>query len=130
MRSVRSNVPIFSTLVFLQNAAVLIKNILDKLGRNDLKSFKFQLRNFKKEGYDCVPLSKLEDKDTMDIATLLTDHYGCQEALWVTRDILQKINQRELVSQLESHKGKKQIHLHCTQTTRIFMYCKGLKDEF
>uniref|UniRef100_A0A3Q1HGX8 Pyrin domain-containing protein n=1 Tax=Anabas testudineus TaxID=64144 RepID=A0A3Q1HGX8_ANATE len=77
------------------------------LGKKELKSFKFQLKNHKRKGFNCIPRSKLEDKDTVDIATLVTDHYGCTEALGVTRDVLSKINQRALVSELESYTGKK-----------------------
>lgn len=59
------------------------------------------------KGFNCIPRSKLEEKDTADIATLVTDHYGCKEALGVTRDVLNKINQRELVSELDTYMGKK-----------------------
>lgn len=91
----------------MQNPAPLIKNTLDKLGTIDLKSFHFQLRHYTSSKYKPIPLSKLEGKDTMDIASLVTDNYGREEALRVTRNILKKMNQRELVSQLERHMGKK-----------------------
>lgn len=99
-----------------ENPSVVIKTTLDKLGRNKLKSFKFHLRNYNKEGYNSVPQSKLEDKDTVDIATLLTAHYGCEDALQVTRDILKKINQRDLGSQLESTIGVKEIRASSTES--------------
>lgn len=103
------NDSLISPLLFLQNSAEIIKNTLDQLGAENLKSFKFKLKNYKKEGYPSVPQSKLENKDIIDIATLVTDHYGSEKALKVTQEILQKINQRDLVSQLDSHVGKKII---------------------
>ncbi|XP_044054922.1 uncharacterized protein LOC122877435 [Siniperca chuatsi] len=91
------------------NPAPLIKNTLDRLRKADLKSFCFELENYANP----VPRSKLEDKDTMDISTLVTDHYGCEEALCITRNILQKINQNKLASQLINHAGEVKRHHRC-----------------
>ncbi|XP_028442420.1 sterile alpha motif domain-containing protein 9-like [Perca flavescens] len=85
-----------------ENPTVVIKNTLDKLGKGRLKSFKFQLNNHKAKGLEPIPRSKLEDKDAKDIATLMAEYYGREDALSVTREILQKINQRDLASQLDS----------------------------
>ncbi|KAM6938512.1 sterile alpha motif domain-containing protein 9 [Lycodopsis pacificus] len=41
----------------------------------------------------------------MDTATLMTDHYGSKEALQVTIDILEVIDQRRLARQLEKNTG-------------------------
>lgn len=70
--------------------------------------FKFQLRHYKKRDYLSVRQGILEDKeDAMDIATTVIGHYGCKDASRVTRDILNKINQRDLGSQVESNMSKK-----------------------
>ena len=71
-----------------------------------MKSFKFQLEYYELDGFDTIALSKLEDKDAKDIATLVTNHYGSKDALKVTQDILKKINQRKLFHQLEHDEGK------------------------
>ncbi|XP_039667445.1 caspase b-like [Perca fluviatilis] len=91
-----------------ENPTVVIKNTLDKLGKKRLKSFKFQLNNHKAKGLEPIARSKLEDKDAKDIATLMAEYYGREDALSVTRDILQKIDQRDLASQLASDNGTKQ----------------------
>ncbi|XP_029285418.1 uncharacterized protein LOC115006929 [Cottoperca gobio] len=93
-----------------ENPAPLIKNILDKLSINDVKSFLFELKHYTDSEYKPIPLSKLEGKDAIDIAMLVTDYYGCDKALCVTRDVLQNMNQRELVSQLQSHMGQMKLH--------------------
>ncbi|KAG8003330.1 Sterile alpha motif domain-containing protein 9 [Nibea albiflora] len=85
-----------------ENPSVVIKTMLDNLGEKKFKSFKFQLRHHKKEGFPSVPLSKLEGKDTMDIATVVTGYYGSKEASAVTQDILKKINQCDLAAQLDN----------------------------
>ena len=104
--SVQSTKSHFLISSVLQNHAPIIKNVLDKLGAKDLKSFHFHLEHYTDSEHKPIPRSKLEGADNMDIATLMTNHYS-GEVLGVTRDILHKIDQRELVSQVESHMGKK-----------------------
>ncbi|XP_062280878.1 uncharacterized protein LOC133985301 [Scomber scombrus] len=97
----------------ITNPAPIIKNILDKLGAKDLKSFHFELTHYTDSEHKPIPRGKLEGTDTMDIATLMTNHYS-GEVLGVTRHILHKIDQRELVSQVESHMGQiKPYHKGC-----------------
>uniref|UniRef100_A0A8C4DZ55 Pyrin domain-containing protein n=1 Tax=Dicentrarchus labrax TaxID=13489 RepID=A0A8C4DZ55_DICLA len=90
----------------LQNPSLLIKNTLDNLGARELKEFRFTLRNYRASEIARVPIpwSKLESKGTVDIATIVTEHYGCEEALVVTQVILKEINQRELASQLDGQR--------------------------
>lgn len=85
---------------------VEIQETLASLSKDDLKLFHFRLQDYTKSMQKPIPKSKLEDKDTIDTATLLTRHYGSEEALQVTKDILRDINQRELVRQLEKKTGK------------------------
>ncbi len=89
-----------------RNITVEIQKTLDNLGKDDLKSFHFHLREYKKPTYEPICLSKLENADTKDTANLLTNHYGATEALQVTKDVLTEINQRDLVRQLEENLGK------------------------
>uniref|UniRef100_A0A3Q2TGX8 Pyrin domain-containing protein n=1 Tax=Fundulus heteroclitus TaxID=8078 RepID=A0A3Q2TGX8_FUNHE len=59
-----------------------------------------------KPGYKSIPHGKLEDKDRLDTAKLLTAHYGSQDALLVTVDILEEINQNDLAQRLQRSMGK------------------------
>lgn len=71
----------------------------------DLKKFQFHLKHRGSEN-EPIRCSKLEDKDTMDTAKLMTDHYGSNEALRVTKDILKDINQLDLLREMENMLGK------------------------
>ncbi|KAJ4938991.1 hypothetical protein JOQ06_028454 [Pogonophryne albipinna] len=52
-----------------------------------------------------IPLCRLEGKDTSDIATVVTNHYGPDKALRITQHVLRDIHQRDLADQLQSHMG-------------------------
>ncbi|KAM4739951.1 sterile alpha motif domain-containing protein 9 isoform 2-T4 [Anableps anableps] len=80
---------------------MVIKNFLDDLLKDDVKKFHFHLSGYTQSKIKPVPRGKLEGKDTLDTAQLLTGHYGSQEALLVTINILKEIGQRELAYQLE-----------------------------
>ncbi|XP_040040581.2 uncharacterized protein LOC120824069 [Gasterosteus aculeatus] len=98
----RRKTPIVSTVPSDKpKITVEIQETLASLSKDDLKLFHFHLQDYTKLKQKPIPQSKLEDKDTMDTATLLTRHYGSEEALQVTKDILRDINQRELLLQLE-----------------------------
>lgn len=87
---------------------VEIKNILDDLLKVDLKTFIFHLRSQSHTESKRKPIcqSKLEDKDSMDIAKLMTDHYGSKEAPQVAIQTLKEINQLKLACQLEERISK------------------------
>ncbi|XP_076010585.1 sterile alpha motif domain-containing protein 9-like [Genypterus blacodes] len=93
------------------NVTVEIQDILSDLSSENFKEFHFHLREHSKSKGRGIPLSKLRDKDTIDTATLLTDHYGSEEALEVAVDILQRINQNDHVHQLKRKLG--QMALRC-----------------
>ncbi|XP_061895144.1 sterile alpha motif domain-containing protein 9 isoform X1 [Entelurus aequoreus] len=78
-----------------------IQNILEELAKDDFKKFQYFLQDKKNEKNVRIPWGKLENKDTMDTAKLLSDHHGDQ-ALTVTRDVLVEINQYDLASRLEN----------------------------
>ncbi|XP_044054917.1 sterile alpha motif domain-containing protein 9 [Siniperca chuatsi] len=85
---------------------VEILNTLDNLSKDDLKRFHFNLKQYTESKCGPILWSRMEGKDTMDTAKLMTDHYGSDEALRVTKDILKEINQRDLLSQLEKNMGQ------------------------
>ncbi|XP_032364847.1 sterile alpha motif domain-containing protein 9 [Etheostoma spectabile] len=77
--------------------AVEIQKTLENLSKDNLKKFQFYEKS--------IPQGKLEGKDTVDTAKLMTEHHG-EDALRVTTDILQNIDQRELARQLENRMGQ------------------------
>lgn len=83
-----------------------IQNILDDLREDDLKKFIFHLTGSTDCKQKAIPRGKLEGKDRLDIAELMTDHYGGDEALRVTVDLLKEIGQRQLALQLERSIGE------------------------
>ncbi|XP_049444231.1 uncharacterized protein LOC125896001 [Epinephelus fuscoguttatus] len=95
-----------------ENPAPLIRNTLDELSTEDRKSFNFTLQLYTASKCKPIPKGKLEGKDSMDIATLVTNHYGHEEALRITRDILQTIHQCELASKLVRYTDQEK--LRCT----------------
>lgn len=102
----------------LQNATILIKDTLENLYAKDLKSFNLELLKYNKSEYKPIPKGRLEHQDIIDIALMMTQYYRCDEALRVTIDILNNIDQRELASQLQRNMGKKtlSLHTHCIFT--------------
>ncbi|XP_030582424.1 sterile alpha motif domain-containing protein 9-like [Archocentrus centrarchus] len=80
---------------------VEIERTLDNLSNDDLKRFHFYLHNNSK--HEPISWGKLEGKNSMDTAKLLTDHYRNQEALQVAVQILKDINQLNLACQLEKN---------------------------
>ena len=83
------------------NISVMIQETLKHLSKVDFKEFHFHLQTLHKP----IPQGKLEDKDTMDTAKLMTGHYG-SKALQVTKDILQEIKRCDLADELEKKMGK------------------------
>ncbi|XP_059197425.1 sterile alpha motif domain-containing protein 9-like [Centropristis striata] len=81
---------------------VEIQKILDNLSKNDLKQFHFY--EYNKSTDKSIPKGKLDGKDTMDTAQLMSGHYG-SKALQVTQDNLKEINQRQLAYELENKMG-------------------------
>ncbi|XP_053178657.1 sterile alpha motif domain-containing protein 9-like [Scomber japonicus] len=91
---------------------VEIQKTLDDLLKEDLKRFHFNLQQHTNSKCKPIPRGKLEGKDTMDTAKLLTEHYGSNEALQVTLEVLKEISQCDLACHLERNMGqlKQQCH--------------------
>ncbi|KAF3845519.1 hypothetical protein F7725_008682 [Dissostichus mawsoni] len=68
-----------------EKAAPLIKDNLDGLSTSDFNNFKFHLNHYTDPECTAIPLCKLEGKDTSDIATVVTSHYGPDKALRETK---------------------------------------------
>ncbi|XP_070765170.1 sterile alpha motif domain-containing protein 9 [Enoplosus armatus] len=92
----------------ISKVTVEIQKTLANLAIEDLKLFHFHLKQYTKSKHEAIPLCKLEGNDTMDTTKIITDHYGSEEALQVTKDILKEINQRDLVRQLEKKMGQQE----------------------
>ncbi|XP_059812060.1 uncharacterized protein zgc:174906 [Hypanus sabinus] len=71
----------------------LILKVLDELTEEDLKRFKFHLRESVKR--KLIPSGQLEDKTRVEIAQLLQNHYG-EKAVDITRDVIHAIPRRDL----------------------------------
>ncbi|XP_062280762.1 sterile alpha motif domain-containing protein 9 [Scomber scombrus] len=101
-----------ATLPDIPKITVEIQKTLDNLLKEDLKRFHFSLLQYTNSKRKAVPKGKLEGKDTMDTAKLLTEHYGSNEALQVTLDVLKEICQCDLACHLEKNMGqlKQQCH--------------------
>ncbi|XP_051803516.1 sterile alpha motif domain-containing protein 9-like [Acanthochromis polyacanthus] len=96
-----------------------IQKTLDNLSNDDLKAFHFNLQNTTHK-HKRIPRSKLENKNSRETATLLTDRYEHMEALQVTIQTLRNINQWNLALELERDTG--QLKQQCPPT-------KGAKKE-
>ncbi|XP_051231596.1 uncharacterized protein LOC127349754 isoform X2 [Dicentrarchus labrax] len=87
---------------------VEIQETLENLSKDDLKKFQFNLKEYTTSKYKPIPRSRVEGRDTMDTAQLMTDHYGSKDALQVTTDILMEIQQNELAGQLKKNMGQQE----------------------
>ncbi|KAM7012936.1 sterile alpha motif domain-containing protein 9 [Tautogolabrus adspersus] len=87
------------------NITVVIQDTLDNLLKEDLKKFHFYLQQYKRSQFEPIRQSKLEGRDTMDTAKIMTEHYGSNGALGVTVDVLRDIGQSQLALQLKNTMG-------------------------
>ncbi|XP_060890656.1 sterile alpha motif domain-containing protein 9-like [Labrus mixtus] len=100
-----------SVLPGVPNITVVIQQTLDNLIKEDFKKFHFHLKQYKTSQFEPIRERKLEGKDTMDTAKLMTDHYESNGALRVTVDVLRHISQCKLANQLENTMGGLEQHL-------------------
>ncbi|XP_020515514.2 sterile alpha motif domain-containing protein 9 [Labrus bergylta] len=107
----RKETMVTSVLPGVPNITVVIQETLDNLKKEDFKKFHFHLKQYKTSQFQPIRESKLEGKDTMDTAQLMTDHYESNGAVRVTVDVLREINQCELANQLENTMGGLEQHL-------------------
>ncbi|XP_073502138.1 NACHT, LRR and PYD domains-containing protein 6-like [Phyllobates terribilis] len=84
----------------------LILSILQELEKESFKRFKAYLRD--KEflglnGFSPIPRVQLEDKDCVDVADRLINHYTGDNALRVMKIVLEKINEKTLAQRIPNN---------------------------
>ncbi len=75
----------------------LIVNSLKELVKDDLKEFQWHLKN-----YERVSASEMENADVLDTVDKMVKHFGPEEAVRITVNILKKMNQNLLAQELEN----------------------------
>ncbi|XP_071358334.1 E3 ubiquitin-protein ligase TRIM21-like [Trachinotus anak] len=76
---------------------------LESLTDEQLKQFQWFLKQDDiAEGYSAIPEARLERADRQDTVDLMVQKYGCSDALWITKKILEKISRNDLVQRLSS----------------------------
>ncbi len=75
---------------------LLVKS-LKELGEDDLKEFKWFLKNHKH-----IPQSEIENADVFDTVDKMVERFGPEEAVRITVDMLRKMNQNHLAEELEN----------------------------
>jgi len=86
----------------------LLLNTLKNLETEELKEFQWFLKSLKQ-----LPASDLENAGRVKTVDKMVAHFGQEEAVKITAEILRKINQNNLADQVENghKKGKKVISL-------------------
>ncbi|CAL8310346.1 unnamed protein product [Lota lota] len=92
--------------VQLNPALPLLVGTLENLGKDDLKKFKFHLRELEMSPHKAITQSRLEDKDILDLADVMLDHYGPGAVLQATLLILPEIPRQDLIGDLEQKMGQ------------------------
>nr|XP_058142553.1 pyrin isoform X2 [Dasypus novemcinctus] len=81
---------------------------LEELVPYDLEKFKFKLQNTSREKEQTrIPRGLLQMAGPVEMASLLLNHYGEEDALRLTLQILRAINQRLLAEELHRATGQK-----------------------
>lgn len=75
----------------------LIVNSLKELVKDDLKEFQWYLKH-----HECVSASEMENADILDTVDKMVKHFGPEEAVMITINILKKMNQNLLAEELEN----------------------------
>ncbi|XP_062387361.1 NACHT, LRR and PYD domains-containing protein 12-like [Sardina pilchardus] len=84
-----------------ENSLDLLLKTLDELKSAELKRFRMYLSERTVEGFEPIPRGTLEDSDTTDVASIMTDAYGEEGRVKVTQTILRKMNLNNLADKLE-----------------------------
>ncbi|CAL8392478.1 unnamed protein product [Boreogadus saida] len=87
-------------------ARTLLLGILEDLGKDELKKFRFHLRELRMCSNDAIPKSRLEVKATTDLADVMLQHYGPDTALQAMLRVLPKIPRRDLKEDLKEKMGQ------------------------
>ncbi|XP_065447301.1 up-regulator of cell proliferation-like [Chrysemys picta bellii] len=79
----------------------LLLETLEELGKDDLKRFKWKLKEIKVENqYNNIPWGKLETARPVDVAKELLNYYGEHYRVEVTIQVLRSIHRRDLTDRL------------------------------
>ncbi|CAM2115016.1 unnamed protein product [Caretta caretta] len=79
----------------------LLLETLEELGKDDLKRFKWKLKEIKVENqYNNIPWGKLETARPVDVAKELLNYYGEHYRVEVTIQVLRSIHRRDLADRL------------------------------
>ncbi|CAM4679304.1 unnamed protein product [Lepidochelys kempii] len=79
----------------------LLLETLEELGKDDLKRFKWKLKEIKVENqYNNIPWGKLETACPVDVAKELLNYYGEHYRVEVTIQVLRSIHRRDLADRL------------------------------
>ncbi|XP_042281636.1 uncharacterized protein LOC121906694 isoform X1 [Thunnus maccoyii] len=76
----------------------VLLNVLQGLGKEDFKTFKWHLQ----KGDSPIPKSKLEKADETDTVDLMVQKYESSGAVDVAKEVLKKINRNDLVQRLSN----------------------------
>ena len=87
-------------------ARTLFLGILEDLGKDELKKFRFHLRELRMCSNDAIPQSRLEDKDPTDLADVMLQHYGPDTALQAMLRVLPLIPRKDLKVDLKQKMDK------------------------
>ncbi|KAK7880455.1 hypothetical protein WMY93_032912 [Mugilogobius chulae] len=85
----------------VSGTGILIYEMLNNLGEEDMKQFRYRLRNYTSSGHRPIPHSKLENADYTKIASLLCSNY-VDEAPCVTMEILRAMHKNQSALELEA----------------------------
>ncbi len=75
---------------------LLVKS-LKELGEDDLKEFRWSLKNHKH-----IPQREMENADVFNTVDKMVGRFGPEEAVRITVDMLRKIKQNHLAKELEN----------------------------
>ena len=79
----------------------ILLECLEDLGEDDFDKFKWYLcQRGVLEDFKAIPKSRLEKANRMDTVDLMVENYGINNTIKVTRMILEKINQNDLLERL------------------------------
>ncbi|ROL53669.1 NLR family CARD domain-containing protein 3 [Anabarilius grahami] len=82
----------------MASAKDLLDKSLNKLNKAELKKFQWCLVN----DHECISNSEIENADILDTVDKMVAHFGPEEAVKITVEILRKMNQNNLAEQLEN----------------------------
>ncbi|XP_034149517.1 sterile alpha motif domain-containing protein 9 [Esox lucius] len=131
-----------SKILSMPSSLTLLQNTLDDLQQKEFKRFKSCLKDSKVKTYKPIAQSHLEDhKCRTDIADLMIKHYGKEDALNVTLEILGRLQENALASRLRSDMGlqtmtrkdaKKDLWIETNQGNKLknLLTCGGNNLEY